>query len=96
MKKYIHQIVGLLLLAMMLFSCSYDDPAKTYELTYVVFYPNGNNDTQRVSAHHEFFWSSNKGTNYIKDYSITGPDIYSGSSPYKILSYTLTIDPMIK
>lgn len=86
-----YQIIVLLLLAFTLFGCFKDDSSKTYQLRYVVFYL-GYNDTQVVSAHHKFAWSCDRGNNYIKHYDLTGPEVYSGSAPYKILDYTLTID----
>ena len=60
---------------------------KIYTLEYVVFYPNYN-DTITISNDDEYYWSSDRGTTYIKEGSITGSTVYKGSAPYKILSYT--------
>ena len=72
-----------------LIGCEYDDPNVTYTLKYVVFYPDFN-DTIIAQNHKGFYWFSQEGTNSIKNGpSITSPrTLYSGSAPYKILSYT--------
>lgn len=77
----------LLAIALMLFFFSCKRENKIYTLQYVVFYP-GYRDTQTVSGSGEYYWFSQEGTNYIKRSSVTGSRIYSGSSPYKIISYT--------
>ena len=79
-------LIGLLM-GLGLFGCN-EDESKTYTLKYVVFYPNYN-DTVTVTNHGGYYWNSDRGTNYIKNESITGRNVYSGSAPYKILSYTL-------
>jgi hypothetical protein len=72
-----------------LIGCEYDDPNVTYTLKYVVFYPNYN-DTLIATNHRGFFWSCDRGNNYIKNGSTmtSAKTLYSGSAPYKILSYT--------
>lgn len=76
-----------LLFLMFLTSCEIEDPNTTWELKYVVFYPNFN-DTVIITNHKGFYWSSDRGSNYIKDGpSITSLDIYHGSAPYKIIYY---------
>ncbi len=75
--------IALLIFTILLMSCE----DRTYKLKYVVFYPNYN-DTVTLTSTTEFYWGSQKGTNYIKKGSLTGSDYYSGSAPYKILQYT--------
>lgn len=76
-----------LLILLMIFFLSCKRENKIYTLQYVVFYPNYR-DTQTVSSTSNYYWFSQEGTNYIKRNSITGITVYSGSSPYKIISYT--------
>jgi hypothetical protein len=83
---------GLIFLAFITLMCSilaysvfHKDSEHT--LTYVIYYPNYN-DTVTVSCDDSYFWSCDRGTNYIKEGGITGTTVYSGSAPYKILSYT--------
>lgn len=80
MKIIKHTII--LWLLILLNSCE----NKTYYLKYVVFYPS-HNDTVEVSNTSGYYWGSNRGSNYIKEGSITGNSIYNGSAPYKIISY---------
>lgn len=57
------------------------------EIKYVVFYP-GQMDTVTDSGFFEYEWGSNKGTNYIyRSNGLKTTEIYSGSSPFKIISY---------
>lgn len=77
----------LLLFIIFTLSCREEDPSITWTIKYVVFYPN-HMDTMVHSGHTPYYWSSDRGSNYIKKWDITGPDIYNGSAPYKILSYT--------
>jgi len=77
----------LILMILVLISIVSCNSNKIYTLKYVVFYPNYN-DTITISNDDEYYWNSDRGTNYIKEGSITGPTVYTGSAPYKILSYT--------
>lgn len=62
----------------------------TYYLKYVVFYPNYNDTVSVSNVGEGYYWNCDRGNNYIKEGSITGPTVYAGSAPYKILSYTYT------
>jgi hypothetical protein len=83
MKLLINIFFSILLLS----SCSSEeDKSKSYELTYVVFYPNYV-DTVKMSGYGECYWFGREGTNYIRN--TNSHYIYNGSAPYKILSYTV-------
>lgn len=57
------------------------------EIKYVIFYP-GQMDTVTDSGFFEYEWGSTKGTNYIqRSDGFKTTEIYSGSSPFKIISY---------
>lgn len=80
------KILVILAIISIFLSCS-DNNKTVYTLKYVVFYPN-HQDTVIVSNTKGYYWNSDRGTNYIKEGSITGDMVYSNSAPYKILSYT--------
>ena len=76
-----------LILVCFLISCS-TKKNKEYTLKYVVFYP-GYRDTVIVKNNKGFYWGSNRGSNYINNGSITSPNVYDGSAPFKVLKYEI-------
>ena len=77
------KILLLLLLFIGFISCN--ESIETYTLKYVVFYPTGI-DTVTISNIYGYDWYSQGGVHYIKE--LNNNYIYSGNSPYKILSYS--------
>lgn len=73
---------------MLLSSCSGITEDRIYTLKYVVFYP-GYRDTVTVSNSRGYYCGSDRGTNYIREGSISGPAVYDNSAPYKVISYTV-------
>lgn len=87
MKKLLLLLTILLIFIISSCDCRLNDSSNgKYKLKYVVYFPN-NSRTYTVYNNCGFYWDSNKGTNYIKCGSITGPTVYSGSAPYEIIEY---------
>ena len=65
-----------------------DNNVKTYFIKYIVFYP-GYRDTCRAeSIGKDFYFGSDRGTNFIKIGTLTGNTIYIGSSPYLVIEHS--------
>lgn len=86
---------GVIVIAFVIFMIPNKTIGKRYniEITYVVFYPN-HTDTVTASyvGKNGYYLGSDRGTNFIKQESISSPNTeYKNSAPYKVLSQTKTL-----
>lgn len=84
MKNKLYKFIQLLMVIFLL-SCS---DSKVYTLHYKVYYSDNNVKEYKISSNKGYYWSSDRGSNYIKEGSLTGPTVIYTSAPIEIISYT--------